>query len=318
MAKSFTQFIIERGGKVYPLQFKTEWKTGLFNPSIININEELWITVRHCQYSLYHTTSEWESRWGNLIYLNPENDISLTTKNFFGKWKPSSFNPKPIDTSTFDTKPLWEFVGLEDGRLVHWEDKLYLTGVRRDTETTGIGRMELSEIQNHKEISRFRIPAPGKDDSYCEKNWMPILDLPYHYIKWMDPIEIVKVEIGGKTETVHIGEKQFNGKDMRGGSQVLPLDGKRICITHETDFWLDKRGYKDAIYRHRIIVIDKDWNVVSRTEPFHFMGGRIEFCSGIAEFDDKIWITFGYSDNSSYLVEVPKETFQKICYEGIR
>jgi len=46
--------------------------------------------------------------------------------------------------------------------------------------------MELSEIEitdtEVKEISRLRIEAPDVN-SYCEKNWMPILDMPYHYIK---------------------------------------------------------------------------------------------------------------------------------------
>jgi len=317
MAKSFTQFIIERGGNIHPLQFKTDSNGGLFNPSILNVGDELIINIRHCQYALLHTTSEWESRWGGLIYLNPETDITLTTTNWLGSWRRGLEGVKKIDTSVFDTTPLWEFVGLEDCRLTYWDDKLFLSGVRRDTETTGIGRMELSEIRNGKEVSRFRIPAPNGDSTYCEKNWMPVTDLPYHYVKWMDPVEVVKININGDTECVHIGEKVFNGKDMRGGSQVIPFGEHRICIVHETDYWRDMRGYKDAIYRHRIVVMDTDWNVIHRTEPFHFMGGRIEFCSGITQYRDKIWITFGYSDNSAYLLEVPIEVFKTICYEGI-
>ena len=94
-----------------------------------------------------------------------------------------------VDTSLFDTyEPMWDFVGLEDARLFRWNDKLYMSGVRRDTTTNGQGRMELSELEVGvdyvKEISRVRIEAPNNPDSYCEKNWMPITDLPNHYVKW--------------------------------------------------------------------------------------------------------------------------------------
>ncbi len=84
-----------------------------------------------------------------------------------------------IDTSSFPDKELWEFVGLEDARIVRWNGKLYICGVRRDLDTIGTGRMELSEIEitesGVKELKQYRIPAPNGDSSYCEKNWMPIL-----------------------------------------------------------------------------------------------------------------------------------------------
>ena len=78
-----------------------------------------------------------------------------------------------IDMSFGDTyEPKWEFVGLEDARIMRWNGKLYISGVRRDTTTNGQGRMELSEIvvtpDTVKEVSRFRIPAPNNPDSYCE------------------------------------------------------------------------------------------------------------------------------------------------------
>ena len=134
--------VLENGGNIYPLTFPTQQKTALFNPSILVRGDKVLINIRHCQYTLIHTDSKFESRWGPLLYLNPENDISLTTTNYLGEWKDNQLiNPTLIDTTHLDVKPLWEFVGLEDCRLVDWGNQLYLTGVRRDTEETGIGRM---------------------------------------------------------------------------------------------------------------------------------------------------------------------------------
>lgn len=310
--------VLENGGNIYPLTFPTQQKTALFNPSILVRGDKVLINIRHCQYTLIHTDSKFESRWGPLLYLNPENDISLTTTNYLGEWKDNQLiNPTLIDTTHLDVKPLWEFVGLEDCRLVDWDNKLYLTGVRRDTETTGIGRMELSEINSYREIRRYRIPTPNKVESYCEKNWMPILDMPFHYVKWCNPVEIVKVNIGGDTEQVYIGKELGYTKDMRGGSQVITIGEHRFCIVHETDYWRNNQNNKDATYRHRIICFDKDWNIIKRTETFNFMTGLIEFCCGLAEWNDKILITYGYSDNSAYLLELPKDYFLKLVYEGI-
>ena len=82
-------------------------------------------------------------------------------------------NIRKVDTTSLDKEPLWEFVGLEDGRLVKWDGKYYLTGVRRDVDHIGTGRMELSEIDIQRdkvtEVKRSRIPAPPPDRSYCEK-----------------------------------------------------------------------------------------------------------------------------------------------------
>ena len=52
-----------------------------------------------------------------------------------------------IDTTKLDVKPIWNFIGLEDARIVKWLDKYLICGVRRDTTTNGQGRMELSEIE---------------------------------------------------------------------------------------------------------------------------------------------------------------------------
>ena len=58
-----------------------------------------------------------------------------------------TINYHKIDTSKLDVTPIWKFIGLEDGRIVNWDDKYYAIGVRRDTTTNGQGRMEFSEFE---------------------------------------------------------------------------------------------------------------------------------------------------------------------------
>ena len=182
--------------------------------------------MRWVGYSLYHSEfkQKHQSPYGPLVYLNPEDDITLTTRNFLCELDPKTLELKKhnlVDTSKLDVKPLWDFVGLEDARLVNWGGKVLLTGVRRDTTTNGQGRMEISEVKNNKEISRNRIEAPR--ETYCEKNWMPILDMPNHYVKWTSPTEIVKVNnTKTKSKTIKTIEQDIEfPRDLRGGSQVI-------------------------------------------------------------------------------------------------
>ena len=311
---NFVKSALENGGVLKSLIIPSDLTngTGLCNPSIFTEEDKILINLRHIQYTLYHSElCNYEHQYGPLVYLNPENDVSLTTTNYIcelNKDLEITHHTK-VDTSELDQPPLWEFVGLEDARLVKWDNKVYLTGVRRDTTTNGQGRMELSELvftdTEVKEVSRFRIPAPGKDDSYCEKNWVPILDQPYHYVKWTNPTEVIKVDVKEKTcKTVHLGERKEMPKDLRGGSQVIPYKGGYLTLNHETDLYKSEAGRKDATYRHRFTFWDKDWNVLKFSKVFSFMNAKIEFACGMAEYKGDYLITFGFQDNAAYVLKV--------------
>jgi hypothetical protein len=170
--------------------------------------------------------------------------------------------------------------------------------------------MELSEIvikdDSVTEISRTRMPAPGKNDSYCEKNWMPILDQPYHWIKWSNPTEVVKFDPVSKTTvTTKLGQYYPLERDLRGASQVIPFLDGYLTLTHETYLHRSERDLKNATYRHRFIFWDKNFNVVKFSKEFSFMGAKIEFCCGMTEYNGNILITFGYQDNAAFIMQAP-------------
>jgi hypothetical protein len=311
----FCKQVLEAGGSLHPLIIDSSLTggTGLCNPTILEDNGRLLVNIRHVGYTLFHSEKKiFTHPWGPCQYIHPENDPKLRTNNFMGVLNDDftiNYYSK-IDTSLFDKDPLWHFVGLEDGRLVRWNNKLYLTGVRRDTTTNGQGRMELSEIveenNTFKEISRLRIPAPGNNESYCEKNWMPVLDLPYQYTKWCNPTEIVQVDPVQETcKTIFTGSYIPYEYDFRGSSQVLTYGDYRFCIDHVSFLYTSEVGRKDAKYRHVFVVWDKNWNIVRYTKPFSFLEGEIEFCCGATFWKNSLLITFGFHDNSAFLLEVP-------------
>lgn len=323
MINNLSKLIIDNGGSIIPLLVPSEETQGLglCNSTVHSDGEKVYVNIRNVHYTLHHNerNQKFQNIWsGPLQYLNPEDDLTLTSTNFLCELNPKTLEIEKttkVDTSKLDVKPLWEFVGLEDARLVNWDDKLFMCGVRRDTTTNGEGRMELSEVVDNKEISRNRIEVPPTEDYlYCEKNWMPVVDMPYHFIKWGNPTELVKVDLETNTsEFVVVKEASENvSTNLRGGSQVITLGEYRIALIHEVFFPYNKQGHKDAIYTHQFIVWDKDWNIVYKSQSFNFMTALIEFACGMTIHNGEILITFGFQDNASYLIRIPMDFFKKL------
>jgi hypothetical protein len=320
---ALVDYAIKNGGSIHPLIIDTKLTggTGLMNPSVYLDGDQLLVNIRHVNYTLYHSEgNNFEHMYGPLQYIHPEEDRTLTTTNYIGVLNDQLEleDVKKVDTSRFDVDPKWEFVGLEDARLVRWNKKLYMCGVRRDTTTNGVGRMEMSEIKISKkginEVSRTRFPAPAPDTSYCEKNWMPILDMPFHFVKWSNPTEVVKVDLKKKTcETVVLNDFVIDdlADDLRGGSQVIPWGDGYLTLTHEVRLFNSEVGRKNGSYKHRFIVWDKNWEMTDFSPHFTFLGGEIEFSCGAAVLKDDLIITFGFQDNAAFALKMSIDAVQQ-------
>ena len=328
---NLVQKSVQHGGKLAPIVIEKGLTsgTGLMNPSIfIDDDGDILVNLRHVNYTLYHSenTQQFPSRWGPLSYLHPEKDHALRTTNYLCRLD-ADLNMTDyvcVDTSKLDVMPLWEFTGEEDCRVVQWDNDYYLIGVRRDTTTHGQGRMELSKIEldkqtwTAKEVSRIRIPAPGPDDSYCEKNWMPIVDRPYHFVKWASPVEVVKAN-PEKSESTQVSLRQGiqPPTDLRGGSQLVRWGNVYISIVHEVNLFKNYLVQKDGIYRHRLCVWDDQINLVGLSNSFTFLDARIEFCAGAAVHNGDLLISFGFQDNAAFVLRTPKVLVEDLILEAM-
>lgn len=326
---NLVQRAVSNGGKLVPLVIPEGASSGLMNPSIFTDNDgDLLVNLRHINYTLYHAenTQRFPTIWGPLAYLHPESDLTLRTTNYLCKLNQDLeiTNYTKVDTSALDVPPMWEFHGEEDCRLVQWEGDYYLIGVRRDTTTHGEGRMEYSKITldkdnwTAKEVQRVRIPAPDPNTSYCEKNWMPVLDKPYHFVKWTMPTELVKTDPNKEVcETVFIKQTPSITHDQRGGSQVIRWGSMYIAFTHEVDLFHNYLGQKDAFYRHRLIMWDEQFNFAGASTPFTFLDARVEFCVGATVHNGDLLLTFGFQDNAAFVLQVPKLVVEDLIVEAL-
>ena len=319
--KTFAQVAVNGGGSIHPLIIDPKFTggLGLMNPSILVDGDKILVNLRAVNYTFYHSEKKlFQHAWGPLTYIHPENDQHLRTSNYYLELNDSYEIKKycPVDTSAFPDKQLWEFVGLEDARIFRWNKKLYLSGVRRDEDTIGTGRMELCEIvvdnNTVKQVSQLRIQPPLDPNSYCEKNWMPVLDKPYHYIKWGNPTEPVKINPNtGTSEQNFTDKKNPIDGHPRGGSQVIPWKDGYVAITHEVDLFNSEVGRKDAIYYHRIMFWDKKFVLQKWSKKFFIMGGHVEFCIGLAIHKANMLMTFGFQDNAAYLLKFNESVLEE-------
>ena len=324
MFDNFVKSVVDRGGIIKPLLVDSNLTNGLglMNPSVYIDKGKILVNIRSVNYTLYNSDGpDYEHTWGPLVYIHPEDNWVLATENYL-----CTLNDdldidwyRKVDTSKFDTPPIWEFWGLEDARLVRWDNKLYMTGVRRDCNTIGSGRMELSEIEiaddQVVEVSRTRVPIvgePGENQAYCEKNWMPIIDKPYHYVKWGNPTEVVKFDMK-KDRTIQIAHTDYETipHDLRGGSQVIPFRDGYLGLHHITYLTKVPAGRRDGKYRHQFTYWDKNWNPIKRSKVFSFLSGKVEFTCGLAEYQDSYLITFGFMDNAAYILKTPKKVLEE-------
>ena len=320
---NLVQKAVEHGGKLAPLAIPNTF--GGMNPSVyIDPDGDILVNVRVVNYILYHSENKqrFPSQWGPLAYLHPEKDQRLVTENYLVRLDNDLVMTDCTKVEMLDLhQPIWEFVGLEDARLVYWDD-YYLIGVRRDTTTNGVGRMELSKVELDKEnwivkeVDRKRIPAPAPDNSYCEKNWMPILDRPYHFVKWSSPVEVVEFD-GTQTKQVSLRQGVQPSKDQRGGSQLIKWGNCYISITHEVDLFKNYLNQKDGIYRHRLCIYDDQLNLVGLSKEFSFLDFRIEFCVGIAEYEGDLLVSFAVADNAAFVLRTPRAIIEDLIAEAL-
>jgi hypothetical protein len=324
--KNLAGVAIADGGSVHPLiiPYPLTNGTGIMNPSIYNDDENLIVNIRHVNYTFYHSEKKtFQHPYGPLTYVHPENDMHLRTDNYYCELD-GNLSIKRHDKikMAFDTyKPMWDFVGLEDARIFRWNGQLYICGVRRDTTANGQGRMELCGMEVKEgsvvETSRIRIQPPNDPNSYCEKNWMPILDKPFHFIKWSNPTEVVELlDDSGKTRTVSLSDQISLPRDIRGGSQIMPWGDCYIAITHEVDLFKSEVGRKDARYLHRFLVWNKDFQIIACSREFSIMGGQVEFAVGLCRYKNDILVSYGFQDNAAYILRMRPETLVNFINES--
>ena len=317
------RYLLENGGRIASLDISYPVEDGILtsmNPSIwINEDGSAYINIRGVNYNLFNCYSREITQDDQPIAYVCKEATHLITENYLGY----------IDLNTFEIsgltkvdmmylhEPNWWFVGLEDARVIVWDNTLYLCGVRRDIKDNGEGRMELCKIEwvdgHWKETERDRIPAAGDDTAYLEKNWMPIVDQPYTWLKWCCPVEVATYN--KESKTINDVFKDTTGTPYRGDSHVVRYGNYYYCFVHNcyNKQLNSKTNARISRYYHHILKFDLDMNFIESVGPFAYSNDfSVEFGCGLALYNDKMYLTYCENDGASFIIEFDANLIEKI------
>lgn len=209
------------------------------------------------------------------------------------------------------------FTGLEDIRLVVWNDILYGIGFRPDV-INGKVITQLIEYNDDFTINRSWFINTNKG---MEKNWQPVEDKPFTFIYDPDKSVLLTLNIDNlqiaddnnmPTVINEIQTPDFTYA-LSGSSQVIKLDDERyISICHTSHRYIGNDLYTHWVYNHYFVVYDKDMNKIWVSEPFRFVSDCMEFTCGMCKHNGDLCISFSMYDGVAHLLSIPVDKFLDI------
>ena len=312
-----TKLSLDYGGELKPILLPSnliEGK-GITNPSLIQVGNKTYMSLRQVDYTIYHSEGyvPYTTSIGTWFNFNREGPGPLWSRNYLCELDLNDLsiqNYEMIDEGDLFESPKSVWAGLEDARLMNWDGELYVAGCKRDYQEDAQGRIEISKLNEHK-VTKKLLASATDENSYCEKNWMPIEGMPWHFIKWTNPTELVKVnpETGKTTLIKSIKQNIKSLTDLRGGSSLIKYKDYYVCVTHEALYTTNSVGQQSHSYYHRFILWDKDFNIVKYSDAFKFLGFPIEFTCGLMFDGDRFIVPFGIYDSSSFLLTLTTDLF---------
>lgn len=287
-------YIIDNGGRVNLLNSKIVGTKSLYNPSIINIDDKLYMSFRSNEYTFFNfqkkhpALNSYMFWYPHLVYDNiTTNYLSM---NYICEIDNESLeikNPKKV-LSNYETRD-YRFNGAEDLRLFVGED----------------GNLSASYSVFTSDVITMNFCNFGKDfvsvkmNTYntgeCEKNWMPVIGKLNTFIR--KPFSDIV------TTDDYISFKHTDKSSElvdRGSTQMIKLKNDTyIGIVHHAILCNENVEYK-----HRFIITDNNFKVIKTSSWFSFVGFPIEFTCGMCILGNDFIIPFSVFDSCSFIMKV--------------
>ncbi len=239
-------------------------------------------------------------------YLYPPNMNFIHTENF---WVTLDGN-KSIKQHRIIVSPevqteykrvYYGIQGLEDGRHIFYNDKLYASFTSFEYARDPKASMVLAHI-DHKDNYIIKKIVPLKyEENKIQKNWVPFeyqgkLCFVYSY----EPFIILEVNPdNGECKEIVNKEFKYKFNEIRGSAPPIWIEKYNcyLILTHEVIFH-DTRKYV-----HRILMLDSEFNLMKTSEPFYFENLFIEFTLSMM-YDknlDRLVIPYSYKDGEAFI-----------------
>lgn len=268
------------------------------NPSVINHNGSAKLLVRTVNYTI---TPEGQ-------YQMPADAIE--TRNFIGSLAGDFVEIKP--PANFPD-PQYSLVrGFEDSRLFEFDGELQTLSTVRELTPSGWCEQVLATLR-------------WSDPCWCyENNWQQILSGRHvHEKNWMPWVKDGELRfvyrlgtlINLAGEVVARSEPKWNLEHVSGGSQVVKVDSTTfLAVVHEAR---TIPGRPNRYYQHRFVIFDNHDRVAMISPPFYFHDRQIEFCAGLAYFEDsqQLMLSYGIADREAWVATMDVDDVLHFTYQ---
>jgi hypothetical protein len=261
-----------------------------------------WLNTRYVNYWLYP----------NACYLFHNSERIIENKNILSELDPSTLLPinyyEMRENIGLENNPKAYSQGIEDLRLYTINGQ-----VKFVASTLGYspsGRIRIMNGDYDLYTNEYRncaiIEPPG--DTYCEKNWVPILrknvdtglDEELFIYKWM-PMEIGRIAHGTSTleiiERYEIRAPLFHR--VRGSAPFIETADGMLGIVHFSE------EYAPRHYYHMMVLLEKEtYRPLKYSRTFTFRTLGVEFCIGMRILDEKYTFWISRHDRDPMMVQV--------------
>lgn len=277
------------------------------NPSILYINN-LYVNLRCINYITYISKSSKYTKhidgWISNQHVNSVNYLAYIDNDKV---------QKEFKNINIKSNLSFKYSGLEDAILTYWNNSIYLCGTRCDIDKNK-GLFCIYKLDEHFNICEETIVKDESVVGALEKHWSPIEDMPFTFVRWCNPTEIIQVEEKtGKVINVTSKEKsQLIKSRLRGNCQTVKYKDGYLSIVHNTKYYMNKNSVLVPSYKHYFIQYDNNFNIINISKPFSFETNDIEFCCGLQIKDNIVYISYSVYDSIPILIQFNESVLEDI------
>lgn len=203
--------------------------------------------------------------------------------------------------------------GLEDCRLVAYQEEVWFSCTTSDTNPTGQRQISLCKLGDRGELSAL-IPLKGPNSNRCEKNWLPFVKEDHLYMIYAyQPFVIYEPDLKtGYCKTVVKYEPDHDFSPFRGSAAPIEFQEGYLVLVHE----VLQQADLERVYFHRFLYLDQDFKITKVSKPFTFQHFGIEFCcSMVVDHQEKeLILAVGIEDREAYLHFVDLKSVESLLY----
>lgn len=316
---SFVRFIVNNNlGDVYDIMYNPKILNGKYcscNTSCAWFKDDLILNSRLVDYKKIYQSDNFyfiDSNRTSQSYIFTKQGFN--SRNIISKFKDNKVSDVREVKYPKSIVPNVRYKGLEDCRLVVWDNKLYAYGTRWD-RVKDKGCICIYEIDDNGIPSNEIVVYPQSSNN-CEKNWGAIEDQPFTFVYSNNPTTVVKVGMNGSCNLISQSEKNDDiNLWVKGSTQVIRYsDDEYMALVHSNDMYtVGQTEYSD--YLTAFIFYDNNFNVTRMSKWFVFNSPMCEFTCGLAKHNDDIYITYSQLDCTSRLIVTNKNAIEKFLIQ---